>query len=112
MRVEVAVPPHRHYVGSSSRRRLCIRGCFARRLQLDVAWLHPVQDSEVGIACYILVYSRAKLPKYRALLHRSGRMTVRWCHIVSRLAVFALGSNILAPRQDVEPVGGNNGESK
>lgn len=39
-------------------------------------------------------------------------MTVRWCHPVSRVAVFALRSNILVPRRDVKLAGGNVGESK
>ena len=39
-------------------------------------------------------------------------MTVRWCHNVSRFAVFALRSNILAPRQDVKLTGGNIGEGQ
>jgi hypothetical protein len=54
MMVEVAVPPHRHDIKNSSRMHLCIRGFFAARHQLDFAWLHPVQDSEVDIACDIL----------------------------------------------------------
>ena len=65
---------------------------------------HDVRDSSRTRLCI-----RARLPKYRALLHRPGRMTVRWCHRVSRSAVFALGSNMLAPRQDVKLAGGNNG---
>ncbi|PMD25352.1 hypothetical protein NA56DRAFT_699277 [Hyaloscypha hepaticicola] len=97
--VEVAVPPHRHDVRNPA---ACTYAYEAAQQSPSPrqSLRHPWPVQELG------------LPKYRALLHRSGRMTVRWCHPVSRVAVFALRSNILIPRRDVKLAGGNVGEKE